>query len=81
MDLIMLRNIPNGKTRTIQGNRRNEACRNFALTGGTNHGGDWVAHLFGLINLGRQDNPLSRRSGTLAAMPGMKPWSPIAGPR
>ncbi|WP_137938794.1 hypothetical protein [Chitinivorax sp. B] len=58
-DLLLLQGIPPGQTRTVNGAARNEACRNFALTGGITNGGDWVAYQFGLVNLGRgDDNPL-----------------------
>src|SRR5262249_42560424 len=82
-DWDLLLQIPKRRTKTIlQGPQLQEACRNFALTGGTQGGGDWVYHLFGLINLGRgDDNPLIASirleggdevaEGALALLPGM----------
>src|SRR5262249_31251937 len=45
-DWDLLLQIPKRRTKTIlQGPQLQEACRNFALTGGTQGGGDWVYHL------------------------------------
>jgi hypothetical protein len=61
--LQRLQNIPlgpgaNGRTKFIDGDAREEACRNFALTGGTPAGGDELTKVLGLINLGGTDNPM-----------------------
>jgi hypothetical protein len=46
--IALLRQITLGQTKTIAGAARNEACRDFALTGGT--GNNMVAKIFGIIN-------------------------------
>jgi hypothetical protein len=59
----MMIGIPANRTRTINygGPDAQQACRNWALTGGTApDGGQWVCNLFGLINIGLGDNPVAR---------------------
>lgn len=46
--IALMRSIPAGQTKTIAGPARNEACRDFALTGGT--GDNRVVKVFGIIN-------------------------------
>jgi hypothetical protein len=46
--IASLRQIPRGQTKTIGGAARNEACRDFALTGGT--GNNTVIKIFSIVN-------------------------------
>ncbi|MGH7122519.1 MAG: hypothetical protein ACREFP_26610 [Acetobacteraceae bacterium] len=46
--ITTLHQIPAGQIKTIQGAARNEACRDFALTGGTAN--NMVAKIFGIVN-------------------------------
>jgi hypothetical protein len=57
-DIARLQSIPDDTTKTLGGASLNMACRNWALTGGTEEAADWITHVFGLVNLSSGANPL-----------------------